>query len=681
MRSGRGIRKKIVLKEEQGEIFGQKVYLESIMSSMTDALIVINPDATLRLVNKAALDLLGYKEDELIGQPMGKIFLQEGDTLHKYFKKIIIAGVAYNVGLTFLTKQGNGIPVNLSGALIQQEGKIIGIVGVARDMRWIMEVISDLEKKDRELEERSKNLTRTQKAMLYMMGDLDIAKKEAEKVSKGLQKLDRFKDELVSTVSHELRTPMTSIRETISLMLDGILGETTEKQRGMLSMCLEDIDRLGRIINNLLDVSRLEGQKEGIKKESVNLTVLVENIITSFHSLAEAKGLEIRRDISPEITMVYVDKDKIMQVFDNLLGNALKFTKKGYIEISIKDKGKELECAVSDTGIGIAEEHLPEIFNKFVQIERVDGPGEKGTGLGLAISKNIVELHQGKIWAEGALGKGAKFIFTLPKQSPEEVLMEGIEKRVASAKREHREFSVFVVRLDNYTDLLGKIKEEGIKELFSKMLEIRNVFKEERTITLKKNDEMIILADVNKQDVPVASARIKRAVKEIFLETDKENEMSFSYGYATYPDGNGSTKGLLEKAESGFISEREERLKKHIMIVDDDPGMVTMIKKTLQSAGYSNFSDAGDGKEALEKINVAIPDLLILDMKIPLMNGYEVIGRLKENVETKDIPVLIISGCAVEIERLDRYVAKKAIPVLEKPWDVHKFRALVAYLL
>ncbi|MBN1913198.1 MAG: PAS domain S-box protein, partial [Candidatus Omnitrophica bacterium] len=191
-------RERAALKEKQGEIFDQKVYLESVMASMTDALIVVSPDATLRSVNRATLDLLGYKEDELIGYSVKKIFLQEeeeGSILNKYFQKIIDVGVAYNIGLTFLTRQGKSIPVNFNGSVIEQNGKIIGIVGVARDIRKIMAIISDLEKKDRELEERSKSLTRMQRAMLHMMDDLDIAKKETEEVNKELHKLSQIKSD------------------------------------------------------------------------------------------------------------------------------------------------------------------------------------------------------------------------------------------------------------------------------------------------------------------------------------------------------------------------------------------------------------------------------------------------------------------------------------------------------
>src|SRR4030043_679235 len=288
-------RKKIAFKEEQEDILDQRIYLKSILSSMTDSLIVVNPDATLRSVNKAALDLLGYKEDELIGQPVKKIFLQEEESiLHRYFQKIIVAGVAYNIGLTFFTKQGKSIPVNFSGALMQQEGKITGIVGVARDMRQIMAVISDLEKKDRELEERSKNLTRMQRAMLHMMDDLDIAKKEMEKANKELQKLDQLKSDFVSTVSHELRTPLTVTREAISQVLDGVCGKINKAQKQFLFMSVEGIDRLSRLIENLLDMPKIEAHKIKLKRELIDIVSLAKEVSSSFASAFHGKGLETK---------------------------------------------------------------------------------------------------------------------------------------------------------------------------------------------------------------------------------------------------------------------------------------------------------------------------------------------------------------------------------------------------
>jgi len=225
-------KKKIAVKEKQEKILNQKVYLESIISSMTDTLIVINPDSTIRSVNKAALDLLGYEKDELIGQPIKKIFIhQKGGAetesrsiLHEYFHKILEAGVAYNISLTFLTKYSNAIPVNFNGALMQENGKIIGIVGVARDMRWFTTIIRNLEQKESELKEGSKNLTRMRRAMLHIMDDLKSAKD-------GLIKALGVKTEFTGMVSHELRTPLTVIKEGASVLLDEVVGNINKEQK------------------------------------------------------------------------------------------------------------------------------------------------------------------------------------------------------------------------------------------------------------------------------------------------------------------------------------------------------------------------------------------------------------------------------------------------------------------
>ncbi len=430
MRPEGKIRERMTLKEEREEIFNKKVYLESIMSSMTDALIVVNSDATLRSVNKATLDLLGYREDELVGQPVKKIFLQEEEKeeikeeslLHKYFQKIIVAGVEYNIGLTFLTKQGKAVPVNFSGAVMQQDGKIIGMVGVARDMRQLMAIISDLKKKDRELEDRSNNLTRMQRAMLHMMGDLDIAKKKAEKAEKELRKLDQLKRDFISTVSHELRTPLAITKEGISLVLDKIPGKINEQQEKILSTARSNIDRLARIIDELLDVSKIEAGKVELKRGLVDLCGLIRKTASSFELNLKEKNLDLKINVPEKQIKAFVDPDKLIQVFINLIGNALKFTDRGSIEISLQEKEKEIECVVADTGLGISEEDLPKVFGRFEQFGRLPGPGEKGTGLGLAINKGIIELHGGKIRVESKLGQGSKFSFILPKFPAEDIV-------------------------------------------------------------------------------------------------------------------------------------------------------------------------------------------------------------------------------------------------------------------
>jgi signal transduction histidine kinase len=233
------------------------------------------------------------------------------------------------------------------------------------------------------------------------------------------KELERLKSDFLSAVSHELRTPLTTIRESVSQVLDGILGETTPAQREFLTICLNDIGRLTRIINDLLDISKIESGKLQLRKTIVDVADLVKGVCAFFASRARDKGLEIRMDFSGGKIEAHIDRDKIVQVFTNLVGNSLKFTARGYIEITIRDTPETVECVVFDTGRGIADEDLPKVFNKFQQFGRESGEGEKGTGLGLSIAREIVELHGGKIRVESRLNEWTRFSFSLPKHEGE----------------------------------------------------------------------------------------------------------------------------------------------------------------------------------------------------------------------------------------------------------------------
>lgn len=239
--------------------------------------------------------------------------------------------------------------------------------------------------------------------------------KELENKNKQLEKLDQLKDDFVNIVSHELRTPLTVVRESINQIADGLFGEINEQQKKYLNNSLTHIDRLINIINDLLDISKMEKGKFEIFKEKVNIIELIEDVVFNFTPQVQKKGLQIKFDAPPQKINVLADKQKIIQVMINLIGNAYKFTQKGYIEISVAEEETTVKCSVKDTGIGIAPEDLPKLFSKFDQIGRQLGPGMKGTGLGLVITKEIIERQGGEIHVESIPQEGTKFIFTLPK--------------------------------------------------------------------------------------------------------------------------------------------------------------------------------------------------------------------------------------------------------------------------
>ncbi|HEO63953.1 MAG TPA: PAS domain-containing sensor histidine kinase, partial [Candidatus Omnitrophica bacterium] len=229
------------------------------------------------------------------------------------------------------------------------------------------------------------------------------------------KELDRLKDEFLSNVSHELRTPLSITKEGISLVMDGIPGEINSSQRDILKTAKDNVERLTKIINDLLDISKLDARKIKLEKTNFKIYDLTIKAYDMFKNMAEDKGLNFTLKDSSKESIVYADEARIMQVFTNLISNALKFTEQGKIEIAIQDREKELECSISDTGRGISKQDLPKVFNRFEQFGRTPGPGIKGTGLGLAISKSIIDMHGGRIWVVSEEGNGSRFIFTLPK--------------------------------------------------------------------------------------------------------------------------------------------------------------------------------------------------------------------------------------------------------------------------
>ena len=549
-------------KDEQTESLDREAYLESMISSMTDALIVVDPDATLMSVNKAASDILGYKREDLIGRPVKKVIPQKDEgVLHKYLQRAVVAGEAFNIGLTFLTKQKKSIPVNMSGSVMRHDGKIIGILGVARDMREIRAIISKLEVKKEEFEERSKYLVRMQKAMLHMMGDLDIAKKEMEKANRELRKLDQLKSDFVSMVSHELRSPLTVTREAISQVLDGVCGETSKEQQQFLAMSIEGIDRLSRLIDNLLDISKIEAHKIILRRELIDIVFLAGEVSSSFAFAFQNKGLEVKHSFPKDKIELYVDKDRMTQVFVNLLSNALKFTPAGCIEISIVDKEDVVECAVADTGIGISEEDLPRIFSKFEQFGRDFESAEKGTGLGLAISKGSIELHRGKIWAESKLGLGTKISFTLPKYRAGELFKEYVTNGLAEAIREGVSLSIIVFEVqysDIFQEKLGQDKIASLMQILGQL--IKTDLRRESDASIKDSRAiLVVLPETDKRRAWLTADRLKSHLDDYITKEGLAREIEIDLRVASFPEDASTEEELLNEVQWAEVQLPERR--------------------------------------------------------------------------------------------------------------------------
>ena len=329
-------------------------------------------------------EILGYSPEEVTGKSIFDFMPpNEARRIEKRFKKIVGKREIIN-DLESWNRHKNGDKVCLvtSGIpILDERGVFLGYQGVHKDIT-----------EQKQAEE---------------------ALREANRRSK---KFDRLKSDFISMVSHEIHTPINIMREGITLCLDGLAGDVTEMQEELLNDTLESVERLDRLVMDLLDLSKIEEGRIELRRNVVDLCRIVIKIKKDFEKQAGSKNLRLQANIPEDGIQMYVDKDKIIQIFHNLISNAMRYTKSGgAITLSVQEDNAFVRCSVSDTGVGIAKENISKLFSKFKQFGHVEGSGYKGTGLGLAIAKGLVEIHGGKIWAESTLGKGSTFYFSIKK--------------------------------------------------------------------------------------------------------------------------------------------------------------------------------------------------------------------------------------------------------------------------
>jgi signal transduction histidine kinase len=244
--------------------------------------------------------------------------------------------------------------------------------------------------------------------------DITERKRKEKEIEEELMETMKMKSNFTSMVSHELRSPLGVVKEGINLVLEGLAGDINDEQRDLLGTAKRNTDRLGRLINNVLDFQKITSGKIGfdIWENDINEVVLEVNKAMSL--LAKEKGLDLAVDVDDSIPKIGLDRDKIIQVLTNLVSNAIKYTEKGNITISTKQEDNTVHVVVQDTGTGIKAEDMQKLFQAFKQLDSTRDKKGGGTGLGLAISKEIILAHKGKIWAESEAGKGSSFHFILP---------------------------------------------------------------------------------------------------------------------------------------------------------------------------------------------------------------------------------------------------------------------------
>ncbi len=362
-----------------------------------------------------------------------------------------------------------------------------------------------------------------------------------------LKRLDQLKTEFVNTVSHELRTPLTGLQASVRMLQSDMLGPTTPDQQAALTLAVSGIQRLARLVSNLLDISKIEAGKLDLHYDEADLAEVASEIARSVEPLARERGLEIRLRLPPEPLRVFIDRDKILQVFSNLVSNALKFSRHGAVEIEVAVRGEEALCAVKDTGPGIAPNDLPKLFGKFQQIGQPSGSVEKGTGLGLSICKGIVELHQGKIWVESRLGEGTHFLFTLPRVSAENIFRDQALRLFEQAVAASKPLCLFAFHLQNWPDITQRLSREQADALMDRFeILVRSTSRGEHDPLVKTPGRIwLAVPGADKNQARQVADRIELASQDYAFQAGAQTPLAVEYGLAAYPEDGKVAEQLL----------------------------------------------------------------------------------------------------------------------------------------
>lgn len=360
-----------LVKERTEQLAAEKELLSVTLSSMGDGVIAVDAEKRIMLFNKVAENLTGWKFEQVQGKLVDEVFrLINEETKNIVENPIdkVLSSEGIEAGTdcdALISTSGSECPISSTAAPIRKSDRtMIGIVMVFRDVS-----------KEREI--------------------------------------DHMKTNFISSVSHELRTPLASIKAyTATILRDLDMPEQT--RGGFLAVINEESNRLARLIEDLLEISRIESETVTISRESVDIAAVIEQTLSALKPLADKKNIQLKTHIADELPELQADESKIQSVVTNLVNNAIKFTPgQGQVSVSVRRQGEELIIRVSDTGVGIPKDALSKIFDRFYRVHR-PGTQIQGTGLGLAIVKKIVMMHDGRIEVKSQVNHGTTFTIFLP---------------------------------------------------------------------------------------------------------------------------------------------------------------------------------------------------------------------------------------------------------------------------
>jgi signal transduction histidine kinase len=350
-------------KSTKGDLMSEKNRSISIIKSISDPIIVLDDKFKVKFINNEGENFFNIEEKDIVDKNFLEVI--NISEIYDYVIEVINNDDENIEKLIEITKNNKKYFFNITATIIKGSEKKINEVVVL-----------------------FKNIT-------------------------GLKELEMVKVNFIGTISHELKTPLTSIMMGVGLISNSNIGRLNKKQEDILETIKEDVQRLNDLVSNLLKISQIQSNRASFNIKSNDINELVYECVENFLTQANEKGIDLSLELEERLPYVMIDEEKIKWVLNNLISNAIRYTKNGTVKLSGYIKENYIVISVKDTGRGIPKDYLEKVFEKFVRVEGFEIP-EESTGLGLSIAKEIVEIHEGKIWCESRVGFGSKFTFTIP---------------------------------------------------------------------------------------------------------------------------------------------------------------------------------------------------------------------------------------------------------------------------
>jgi PAS domain S-box-containing protein len=621
----------------------QQFYTRSLIESNIDALMTTDPRGIISDVNAQMTSLTGRTRDELIGAPCRNFFTDPASA-DAAIARVLAENKVADYELTVRARDGRETVVSYNAAtLYDRERRLQGVFASARD-------VTDRKQTERTLKQKNIELVHA----------------------------SRMKSEFLATMSHELRTPLNAIIGFSEALRDGLMGEMTTSQNEYIGDIFTSGQHLLSLINDILDLSKVEAGMMELELEPADVSALLAASLVIVREKAAAQAITLELEVAPDLASPALDMRKTKQIVYNLLSNAVKFSPRGgRVVMTARTVPREqvaslpgpwpthgfplpdgddedfLEICVTDDGIGIAEDDMVKLFHAFSQIDSSLARQFEGTGLGLAMVKQIVELHGGTVALASQVGEGARFAVWLPVRSTQERQVVLPEPRAAEPRtgRPAGQTALVVEDEDGAADLMRLLLEaEGFTV-------VRASTAEEALLVAPHQPLDLITLDLRLpgMDGWEFLARIRHDpalvdVPVVVVSAAVDASLALAAGAAGILQKPISRAQLRETLEHHGLHEDQEATHT-VLVVDDDPKAVELIAAFLPRPRYAVVRAYG-GAEAIALAQQVLPDLVLLDLMMPEVNGFQVVEALRQDPITASIPILVVT--AKEITEDDR---------------------------